>query len=558
MSEPRKLRLLFLHGWSQNGKLASDRTGPLRRKLKHLADIYYPTAPHALPIVEGGRTNARSWFYYREDNREVPTENVGFDFETPVLFLEWEASKEYLATFVAEHGGPFDGVIGFSQGAVTAHQLCLESLLDPSTATLPGIKFAILVAGFPTIHAPTHAASLAPLPLPSLHISSENDTTVPPSLHAALVTRFDPQRSVVLQHDKGHQMPHDAPTLQEVARWCSARRDEILGSEFSDASEERLLPPPTPVLGDGSSTGADTPASGEESFYFGPLLGERRLLCCADAAFNDACSSKNDADCTGLRVYAGNHISIRLLAAHPLLLHSTPQPSASSSSSSPALRGIELGCGTGALGVLTMLSPALAGVSVLLTDGNPEAVRMAEHNARLAGLPPSRALAAALNWTTCEAALQALLRDHNDSRPFDFVLGSELFYYRTLPAELLATVRGLVDPKKGVFVHTHLFRVRSQAAVATLVLETLASWGWATAEVLLDSFISAEELGRHAEWLGCRCLVSGAAETLDARLRHAGLRPGAWRAFDPSKMDGLPISDEGGDVDPAPFQLLGL
>ncbi|KAJ2830183.1 Ovarian cancer-associated protein 2, partial [Coemansia erecta] len=42
-----QLRVLCLHGYTQNAQKFRDRTGPFRRSLKRALDLVYVTAPHA-------------------------------------------------------------------------------------------------------------------------------------------------------------------------------------------------------------------------------------------------------------------------------------------------------------------------------------------------------------------------------------------------------------------------------------------------------------------------------------------------------------------------------
>ena len=233
MESEKKLRILMLHGWSQNGKLFSDRTGPLRRKLRAIADLVYITAPHELPMIEGGRENAKAWFYYNAEN--ILETSHAFRVQANVEYHKWNESREHIANSWIEHGG-FDGVCGFSQGAVTLHQLLVEMHLSaeksPEEATgshlcSPSVRFllshpprfAILVAGFPSNHTLPGGSPILPglLLVPSLHVISDEDFQVPKELHAQLIDRFvaGPHRQVI-KHDKGHQMPHQAALLDRL------------------------------------------------------------------------------------------------------------------------------------------------------------------------------------------------------------------------------------------------------------------------------------------------------------------------------------------------------
>jgi len=44
--------------------------------------------------------------------------------------------------------GPFQGVVGFSQGACLAGILCAQRVREPETAAMPDLTFGLLFAGF--------------------------------------------------------------------------------------------------------------------------------------------------------------------------------------------------------------------------------------------------------------------------------------------------------------------------------------------------------------------------------------------------------------------------
>ncbi|XP_019366532.1 PREDICTED: esterase OVCA2, partial [Gavialis gangeticus] len=77
------------------------------------------------------------------------------------------------------------------------------------------LRFAVLVAGFPS-RAPAHARFYAePLALPSLHVVGHTDAVIPPAWSTELAACFvDP---VVLTHPGGHFVPAAAPQ-REVYR----------------------------------------------------------------------------------------------------------------------------------------------------------------------------------------------------------------------------------------------------------------------------------------------------------------------------------------------------
>jgi hypothetical protein len=210
----RRPRILMLHGWTQNATLFSEKAGAFRKKLRDVADLHFAEAPFIVCADDaGGRENARSWWTIAETTTEPP-------FRRP--FVGWNESRAYLAS-LWESAGPFDGIVGFSQGAVAAHQLVSEvtswvagsiptSDCEPIARQPP--RFAVFICGFPSALAIPSAAADARLPFRSLHVVADGDQVVPPELQRELASCFtDP---VVLSIDKGHAMPQRASDLAVV------------------------------------------------------------------------------------------------------------------------------------------------------------------------------------------------------------------------------------------------------------------------------------------------------------------------------------------------------
>lgn len=130
------LRILMLHGFTQSGPLFHAKTRALEKHLQksfplHTVTLTYPTGPLRLdttdtpnsdPSKQGGPDNDEDdkpemYGWWRRSEAVEPPEYMGF-----------ERGLETVAKVLSEQG-PFDGVIGFSQGAAFAAMLA--SLLEP-------------------------------------------------------------------------------------------------------------------------------------------------------------------------------------------------------------------------------------------------------------------------------------------------------------------------------------------------------------------------------------------------------------------------------------------
>lgn len=205
----RKLRILALHGYAQNALFFNGKTGALRKGLKAVAELHYLEAPHAAGgsffeiDADTGRGSPRGWWNTDDERR-------------PAVSASYVGLSESLAlvdaTIASE--GPFDGVLGFSQGATLAALLCL---------TRPTLfSFAICVAGFVPRDAAVAGAfeSDAPAAIPTFHCTGETDASVPPEVCRRLAACFvDP---VVFSHPGGHVVPGNAPFRNGVKDFLRA------------------------------------------------------------------------------------------------------------------------------------------------------------------------------------------------------------------------------------------------------------------------------------------------------------------------------------------------
>ena len=129
-----KLKLLCLHGYAQNGQFFRERTGAVRKQLKSVCEFTFLDAPRPATgeflgqIDEATRGAPLGWYNTRDGNR-------------PALSSAYAGLDESLELIrqTCQRQGPFDGVLGFSQGATLAALLCLTTDL---------FQFAVLFAGY--------------------------------------------------------------------------------------------------------------------------------------------------------------------------------------------------------------------------------------------------------------------------------------------------------------------------------------------------------------------------------------------------------------------------
>ncbi|KAF9432726.1 Ovarian cancer-associated protein 2 [Entomortierella beljakovae] len=250
------LRILCLHGYTQNALSFTKKTSAFRKSLKGIADLVYVTAPHIVPIPTLGTPEERENDELEDAGPE--DESCGWWTSSPEK-PQMKGFDESLSSLreVLETQGPFDGIMGFSQGASMASivQLLLERpYLSPtmSGCTHPPVKFSIIVAGFeprdeekiqwynskyPVLlpKKSTSASSsddedydmedqedkenvepqcLYGVQGASMHVIGKGDVIIEPERAELLLKHYKYQAPVLLYHDGGHYLPSNGPSRQ--------------------------------------------------------------------------------------------------------------------------------------------------------------------------------------------------------------------------------------------------------------------------------------------------------------------------------------------------------
>lgn len=138
----------------------------------------------------------------------------------------WDQTLEHLRE-VCRHEGPFDGILGYSQGAAVAGAIAALAAVGDFQV---GLKFAVIISGYlprePDLQARLynmqeeswsspwnvgrgeHRKSFR---FPTMHIIGEVDQVSPAWMTLQMASLFD--EPVVERHKGGHRMVFDAPRL---------------------------------------------------------------------------------------------------------------------------------------------------------------------------------------------------------------------------------------------------------------------------------------------------------------------------------------------------------
>ena len=130
---------------------------------------------------------------------------------------------------IAQHGRGFDGIFGFSQGAITSSLLAALAA-DGKGPISP--RFAIFAGGAPfsVFDEDSHElfARVVPMKIPTLHMIGQKDKTIDPALSHQLEDLFDKNTRTQISHPFGHIVPSNDLSLDALEAWLDVIRAEYV------------------------------------------------------------------------------------------------------------------------------------------------------------------------------------------------------------------------------------------------------------------------------------------------------------------------------------------
>lgn len=198
------MKVLCLHGYRQNNKIFRERSGGFRKLFKKYIDFTFVTAPHEIPeevnLTRPEEEREMGWWFSK------PNKSYNAMDRTALSTGYQESLQVVKEKFASE--GPFDGVIGFSQGASLVSLLCI--LRSNPTEGIQ-FKFAILMAGFKSLVSPHAVLYDTRIDCPSFHTIGATDGVIPTQASEDLLATFID--GVAYRHDGGHYVP-SSPQLR--------------------------------------------------------------------------------------------------------------------------------------------------------------------------------------------------------------------------------------------------------------------------------------------------------------------------------------------------------
>ncbi|KAK8552540.1 hypothetical protein V6N13_120933 [Hibiscus sabdariffa] len=228
----RKPRFLGLHGFRTSGAILKKQIETKWPKsILDKIDIVYPDAP----FPAQGKSEVEGIFdppYYEwfQFNKEFTT------------YTNFDECLAYIEDIIIKQG-PFDGLLGFSQGAILSGGLPGLQAKGAALTKVPRIKYLIIVGGAKFRNeSVAEKAYSSPIQCPSVHFLGDNDFLKPYGLEL-LESCADP---VVIQHPKGHTIPRfDEKGLEMMLSFLERIQKDILsedqGKDLCHEEEENAL-----------------------------------------------------------------------------------------------------------------------------------------------------------------------------------------------------------------------------------------------------------------------------------------------------------------------------
>ena len=264
----KKLRVLCLHGWRTSGYILSCQTAAMQYHTD--LEMVFLTAPFAavgepdegiatfypdLPYFEWFIRNQEQTLPQRavSDEKESVGDNDVVDVQgNPRATVARYGGLDVSISMIVEAlqtQGPFDGLLGFSQGASMVTRLayinavqnqCAKETSSSSSfpsavgetyhpARFPSVlglfRFTILIGGVPPEE--LQACICSSLAVPSLHIHGAADQYL--NLSESLANMYLASERTVLVHSEGHNIPSIRTNLYDKINDWLMKKIKIMG-----------------------------------------------------------------------------------------------------------------------------------------------------------------------------------------------------------------------------------------------------------------------------------------------------------------------------------------
>ncbi|VAH26209.1 unnamed protein product [Triticum turgidum subsp. durum] len=222
MEQEKKLKVLCLHGFRTSGGFLKKQISKWHPSILQQFDTVFPDGQ----FPAGGKSDIEGIF--------PPPYFEWFQFDKD--FTEYTNLDEciaYLCDYMVKNG-PFDGLLGFSQGATLSALLIGYQAQGKVLNDHPPIKFMVSVSGSkfrdPSI---CDVAYKDPIKAKSVHFIGEKDWLKVPS--EELASAFaDP---LIIRHPQGHTVPRlDEASVKQLSEWSASILEDLKNADAPKAS----------------------------------------------------------------------------------------------------------------------------------------------------------------------------------------------------------------------------------------------------------------------------------------------------------------------------------
>ncbi|CAN4122357.1 unnamed protein product [Withania somnifera] len=207
-------RFLCLHGFRTSGEILKKQIyDKWPTRVVEKLDLVFVDAP----CPSQGKSDVEGifdppyyeWYQFNKDSKE---------------YQNFDKCLEYIEECINKHG-PFDGLLGFSQGAILSG--ALPGLQDKGVGLtkVPKIKYLMIIAGAKLQNKPlAEKAYSSAITCPSVHFLGEKDFLKKGGIEL-LESCVDP---VVIHHPRGHTIPRfDEKGLESMLSFIEKVQAEI-------------------------------------------------------------------------------------------------------------------------------------------------------------------------------------------------------------------------------------------------------------------------------------------------------------------------------------------
>ncbi|CCI44819.1 unnamed protein product [Albugo candida] len=204
-----KYRVLCLHGYRQNGLKLRGRLAAYRRAFKSKIEFVCFDGPIPVRYVPTNEQHSES-FRVCEGDDIVAKQFSWWDFHIDEqtgkhIYSRVNETIDYISKLCTEQG-PFEGILGFSQGGMLAMML-LQLQTAGSNNYGFQFKFGIFIAAGISQDQNYNRSNLddALIDIPTVHIMGRSDAVVSIDRSEVLAKQFS--NPVVFIHEGGHYIP---------------------------------------------------------------------------------------------------------------------------------------------------------------------------------------------------------------------------------------------------------------------------------------------------------------------------------------------------------------